>query len=160
MWLFVVGATGGTFPLGSGHLEGPGGLLPVLPAPSACSLAPEMGMSLNYPLSSRSHAALCAGSQHRQVRARGIGPVPKRQPTHERLSRWTCESLAVPTPCRAAGTGACSVGCRHLSNEAPPLLSSDCAELWELNMALASRLNAPNIRPETQLLTLICAESY
>lgn len=33
----------------------------------------------------------------------------------------------------------------HLSNEAPPLLSSDCAELCKLNMALASRLNAPNI---------------
>lgn len=65
-----------------------------------------------------------------------------------------------PRPAERPGTGACSVGCRHLSNEAPPLLSSDCAELWELNMALASRLNAPNIRPETQLLTLICAESY
>nr|KAF6330509.1 mitochondrial ribosome associated GTPase 2 [Myotis myotis] len=40
MWLFAVGATGGTFPLSSGHLSGPGSLLPVLPAPSACSLAP------------------------------------------------------------------------------------------------------------------------
>ncbi|XP_070275760.1 mitochondrial ribosome-associated GTPase 2 isoform X2 [Myotis yumanensis] len=49
----------------------------------------------------------------------------------------------------------------HLGEKAIALSAvTDCTKLWELNMALTSRLNAPNIRPETQLLTLICAESY